>query len=212
MKTFEDYLRFVRSMSQVLDSDETKELVRKQRSKGFQRGYVASYELSIYPTHDNQLLFVDLGIEDLKIMLESLGFQSSGQRTMSESRWDFHNKGSFVQDSMMYGDQDITAHVGFDPARIYFASLDKKVVKTAVGLRSETPEVEFLGKWYNSGDESRLIAPISLSSFVTLHPNGATPNELSENVVIALLKQIMERRVNGFYGNFKSRKGVLHQV
>ncbi|MBT3814835.1 hypothetical protein HOE37_03455 [Candidatus Woesearchaeota archaeon] len=211
MKDFNDYLLHVKEMRKILASEETQQLTREIRSKGNKPRYVPSFELPIYPTHDNQLLFTDLNVEDLTCMMENLGFKVSGERTSENSRWDWHTKGLFKQYSMRYGEQGISAAVGYDPATIYFASLDKEVVETTIGLKVESPEVEFLGKRLTPDNEPRLITSIPLSSFVTLHPNDATPQQ-SEDVVIKLLEQTVERNANGFYGGFKSQRGVLHQV
>ncbi len=211
MKTFHDYLEFVSGMRTTLNSEETTRLVRKVRSESWMIGYVASMELPIYPTHDNQLLFSGMNLDDVVGLMDRLGFKVIDERISENSRWDWYVKGSFKQYSMRFGEMGISAVVGYDPANINFALLDKEMLETAIGLKVESLEVEFLGKESHLVNSPQFMGSMPLSTFVTLHPGDAISQQC-EDVVIGLLEHTMHQNSNAFYGGFKSQRGVLHQV
>ena len=209
MKTFKDCLEYLERMRKVLTSESTKQKVREIRSRFC--GYEPSLDLPLYPTHDNQLLFTDINIEDFMGLMEKLGFKVTGEMTTKNSRWDWDTKGLFKNHDMMYEDRGISAVVGYDPAQINFTLLERETVKTEIELRVESPEVKFLPKKHLLDKESQLITSIPLSSFVTLHPSRATSQQC-EDVVIGLLEQTIKRNANGFYGRYKEQAGVLNQI
>ena len=105
-----------------------------------------------------------------------------------------------------------SAMVSYDPKIINFRLLERSTIETPTGLKMPAPEIQLLGPRILKNDESGLVDEISLSTYITLHPNGRSRREDMERVVLDLLNGVIDKRTKGFYGGFKTEEGILNQV
>lgn len=212
MKTFQEYIEWLRNLQPVLDSPELYERLR-EASKRDLRYYDYISGVPLYPGDDNLMLGCDLNLENVVKELGKFGFELMGGKvgdsfTRERTSW-WRSDWKKVNEYGLrheYGHEGIGNWVGQiweDPSIVPFTNQPQQTITTPLGLVCEEPSVIIDNSY---GQQKPIEGSLRVQTLITPRFRSKFERENQrkiEDLMLNVLEHITREKIPAFYGNYK---------
>lgn len=202
MRTFQEYIGWLRKLQPELDSPELEERIKLMRKKDVQSFYRATSGLPLHPGDSNLMLGINLNLETTIDELGKFGMGINGDeptRTDWASWWEDNKKVT------AYDWRPTTSIKGggliwSDPSEVSFAYSEPQVIATPLGLKVDKPIVQIKNRLFSR--LGRVDENLPVQTLITTHLVGER-REI-EDFMLNILGYLVREKIPAFYGQYKS--------